>query len=118
MSSLHLRKIWKVSDTLLRRAREALPPPNKKSQIQFDRFDGHFREYLDHNEHELALDMLEEMGQLVPSRGGFWKDLERAARNMELEGRIPFFEEQFATAIRRISPAEQASGGSRGNRRD
>jgi hypothetical protein len=37
---------------------------------------------LSHNELELALDALEHAGCLVATHGGFWRDLDRAAKNM------------------------------------
>jgi len=50
---------------------------------------------LEHNEHELALDTLGDMGELVAPRGGFWKDLIRAAENMALRNRIAYLETKF-----------------------
>lgn len=107
MTSPRLWKTWKVSDALLRRARLALPNPDPSSKQEFDRLDGQFTEMLENNEHELALDMLEEMGLIAQPRGGFWKDLERAAANMELDGRIPRIRSEFDKALARIKEAEQ-----------
>lgn len=101
MTSPRLWKTWKVSESLLRRARTALPYPPSDVKIEFDRLDHALIEYLEHNEHELALDMLEEMGWICLPRGGFWKDLERAALNMGLENRIPAIRSQFEKALDR-----------------
>jgi len=77
-----LFKRWKVSETLLKRAHAALPRPES-------------------DEHELALDTLEELGDLVATRGGFWKDLMRAAENMTLLDRIPKLQKKFDDALAR-----------------
>src|SRR5262249_5139442 len=97
-----LWKRWKISETLLKRAHAALPSPDTKAEGRFRALEKEFLEYLDHNEHELALDMLEEMGDLVTPRGGFWKDLIRAAENMNLLNRIPDFESKFQQALSRL----------------
>lgn len=73
-----------------------------KREEQFRALEKSFVEYLEHNEHELALDMLQEMGELVETRGGFWKDLIRAAENMKLLNRIPYFERKFEEALLRL----------------
>jgi hypothetical protein len=62
-----------VSRTLLERARRALPDGCEQRYVtQLARF----REFLEHNEFELALDTLDEIGRLVSCRGGFWRNLE------------------------------------------
>jgi hypothetical protein len=53
-----------------------------------------YHEFLEHNELELALDILEELGHLISARGGFWRDLERAAENMGLADRLLAFREK------------------------
>jgi len=94
-----LWKRWKISETLLKRAHCALPRPAVKAEEQFRALEKALLEYLEHNEHELALDMLQEMGEVVAPRGGFWKDLVRAAENMGLSNRIPYFESKFQQAL-------------------
>ena len=89
-----LLKRWKTSDTLLKRAYAALPRPPQEG-AHFSALELAFKEYLYHNEHGLALDVLEELGNLTTPRGGFWKDLMRAAENMELLNRIPPLREKF-----------------------
>jgi hypothetical protein len=44
-----------------------------------------FREWLDHNELELALDELEALGDLLRVRGAFWEHLLLAATEMKLD---------------------------------
>jgi hypothetical protein len=95
-----LFKRWKVSETLLRRAHEALPRP-ETDDPKFSALEKEFTEYLQHNEHELALNALEDLGDLVAARGGFWKDLMSAAKNMELVDRIPQFQKKHDEALSR-----------------
>src|ERR1700744_4579826 len=90
-----LWKRWKISETLLKRAHCALPRPAVKTEEQFRALEKALLEYLEHNEHELALDMLQEMGEVVAPRGGFWKDLVRAAENMRLLNHKPYLEKNF-----------------------
>lgn len=101
MATRHLWKVWKVSEALLRRARTYLSAPSTGTKSEFDRLDQAFTDYLENNEHELALDMLEEMGMICLPRGGFWRDMERAALNMELEERVPAFRSEFDNALDR-----------------
>lgn len=102
MANVTQVKRWKISETLLKRAHQVLPRPGKKEEEQFCALEKEFFEYLEHNEHELALDMLQELGELVVPRGGFWKDLIRAAENMDLASRRPYFEKMFREALERL----------------
>lgn len=76
-------------------------PESEKDAEEFHRLDREFVSYIEHNEHELALDMLEEMAEIAPTRGGFWKDLIRAAENMELFARVPRLRQGFDAALSR-----------------
>src|SRR5258706_13328826 len=98
MADAALFKWWKISEALLKRAQRSLPRPTQEQQERFALLEKNFQEHLEHNEHELALDMLEELGELVLPRGGFWKDLIRAAENMGLSERTPYFEKKFNEA--------------------
>lgn len=89
-----LFKRWKISETLLQQADAALPRP-ENADSAFEGLETQFTEYMEHNEHGLALDTLVELGDLVVPRGGFWKDLIRAAENMELSDRIPELQKRF-----------------------
>jgi hypothetical protein len=91
-----LFKQWKISETLLNRAHAALPRSGNESA--FFELEKRFTEYLKHNEYELALNVLEELGDLKAPRGGFWKDLMRAAENMTLFDRIPQLRKKFHDA--------------------
>ena len=90
-------ELWKqhrITTAHLRHARRRLELPKPTPDRVKERL-AWFDEYLHHNELELALDVLEEIGDLVPCRGGYWRDLERAAESMGLEERVPYFREQF-----------------------
>ena len=101
MTDPKLYKTWRVVRALFEHARNALPQPGPDQKAEFDRLLREHHDILDHNELELALDMLEELGNLVPCRGGFWKDLERAADIMKLHHRAAHFREQFSAALDR-----------------
>lgn len=98
--AIALRKRWKVSEALLRSAHHALPREKEKDE-RFRSLEQWFLEYLEHNEHELALDMLQELGELCAPRCGFWKELIRAAENMERQDRVPYLQNQFDEALDR-----------------
>jgi hypothetical protein len=96
MSDAKLVKSWKVTETLLERARHALPAHHGQ---EYATLLTQYREFLEHNELELALDILEELGHLISARGGFWRDLERAAENMGLGDRLPALRKAFSEAL-------------------
>lgn len=95
MPDAKLVKSWKITQTLLKRARRALPV---RQEPEYAALSTRYHEFLEHNELELALDILEELGQLTSARGGFWRDLERAAENMGLTDKLPALRKAFAEA--------------------
>ncbi|WP_145984254.1 hypothetical protein [Bradyrhizobium nitroreducens] len=95
MSDPKLVKSWKITEALLERARRALPVGHER---EYAARLTQYHEFLEHNELELALDVLEELGHLISARGGFWRDLERAAENMGLADRLPAFRKAFSEA--------------------
>src|SRR5690349_14739432 len=99
MADAKLFKSWKISETLLESARHALPAPTESNEQKYAALLGRYREFLEHNELELALDTLEELGHLVRCRGGFWRDLERAAENMGLVERLPTLRKNFTDSL-------------------
>jgi hypothetical protein len=96
MSDANLVKSWKITETLLERARHALPACHEQDYAALLT---QYREFLEHNELELALDILEELGHRISARGGFWRDLERAAENMGLVDRLPALRRAFSEAL-------------------
>lgn len=95
MPDARLIKSWRITETLLERARLALPI---RDEPEYSALLTQYREFMEHNELELALDTLEELGHLASARGGFWRDLERAAKNMGLADRLPAFQKAFSEA--------------------
>jgi hypothetical protein len=98
MSDAELVKRWRITETLLERARRALPGASAHDVQKCAALLARYREFLDDNELELALDILEELGHLISARGGFWCDLERAAENMNLVDRLPALRQAFSDA--------------------
>lgn len=102
-----------ISEALLGRARYALVCDPETLQEEFDRLDRDYAEALQANEHELALNALEDMGLLVYPRGRFWRDMERAALNMQLIERAAFFRSEFhKTRAPKPAPPQDGSIGS------
>ena len=93
MANPELIKGWRITETLLGRARHALP----QSSEDVRRY-AQYEEFLQHNELGLALNVLEELGYLLSAPGGFWRDLERAAENMGLTDRLPALRKAFSDA--------------------
>ena len=98
MTSPELWKRWKVTAAHPEHARGLLPSPSREVTAEFERLLSAYRSYVDHNELELALDLLQELGDLVPCRGGYWRNLERAAESMQLQNRIPYLRQRFEQA--------------------
>ena len=95
-----LIKHWKVSEVLLKQGREKLPEPSEHEKERFKKIDEEFLDYLKHNEHEMALDMLESMSELVEPRGGFWRHMKKTANHMKITNRDDFYDREFDTALR------------------
>lgn len=64
-----------------------------------------YQEYMDQDRPQLleALDVLERLGQSIPCRGGYWRNLERAAEMLNRKRRISYYQEQFRLALLRSS---------------
>ena len=100
MASAKLLKSWKVTETLLERARHALPESIHEVDEEYRRVMAHYSDMLAHNELGLAFEALEEIGHLVKPRGGFWRDvLLRAAENMGLADAIPRLQAKYKEAL-------------------
>ena len=108
-----LSKRWKTTEVLLERAYSALPSPEPKRRAEFEAAIKEFRDYLSHNELELAFDALCAATDLVPAPGRAWRDLERAAETMELKDRLPRLRQKFLERAKVVSRSR--SGGKDGN---
>jgi len=99
MVDLAIKKKWEVTEVLLSRARGHLLPTlgdaGKEQDPRLQQCD----EYLAHNELELAMEVLADIGAEHQCRGGFWRDLERAAKIMELSERSVQFRANFHEAL-------------------
>ena len=95
MRSPELWKRWKVTEAHLEHARGLLPRSTPEVTAEYERLLSDYRSNLEHNELELAMDMLEALGEIIPCPGGFWRNLERAAETMGLLQRIPYFRKRF-----------------------
>ena len=77
--------------TLLLRARYAINiPSGELGQLNAD-----FDKSIEDDEPQRALEALEKLAERVPCRGGFWRDLERAALVMEMKDRAKYFRSRF-----------------------
>ncbi|HEY6925255.1 MAG TPA: hypothetical protein VI653_17400 [Steroidobacteraceae bacterium] len=108
MPDAKLLKSWKITETLLERARCALPVAPAQHQQESAALLAQYQAFLKQNELGLALDILEEIGHLVCACGGFWRDLERAAKNMGLEDKLPRLRKAFSDAL---EPPEWSESG-------
>jgi hypothetical protein len=86
-----LEKKWRITIALLSEARAILCgcPGVGKYIAEYD-------EYLDHNELEIALEMLEEAALEATSKPPteIWIKLDEAAKSMDLEDRCEFYSKQ------------------------
>jgi hypothetical protein len=97
MDSAQIKR-WRATEAVLERARGALPEPSGELREEFDLAISEYQEFLSHNELALAFEALREAAALVPSRGGVWKDLIRAAELMELNDEVPDLQSRFEAA--------------------
>ena len=93
MARAELEKSWAVTVQLLEEARallrrDATPGPDGGTLARY-------QDYLGHNELELALDELADVGVANSPPREFWRKLCRAAENMELKGHVAQFERNF-----------------------
>lgn len=95
----HLWKQWKVCTALLADARRYLVEAAPHLQHEGLSELAQFEEYLQHNELGLALEELAELGKAHPCRGGFWRDLERAAEAMKLPDRAEEYRKAFLSVV-------------------
>jgi hypothetical protein len=92
-----LTKRRRTTRVLLERASEAIPASGI-TQTSVAELRRRALEHVESDELELALDRLEELGELAACRGGFWRDLERAAAMMELDHRAQRLHRRFLSA--------------------
>jgi len=103
MADLKLVKKWKATRWHLEQARQLLPDSVRENGGEIPDYDlgtiTALTEFVDNNELELALDQLESLGELNACRGGFWRNLEEAAKLMELNDRAAKLRLKFVGAL-------------------
>lgn len=89
MIGSNLKKQWKLTIAELESARGYIPL-NELSIESRDHLH-EYNEFLEQNELELALDMLEEIGENISLPEDFWRCVKKAAEIMGLESRYTFY---------------------------
>jgi hypothetical protein len=89
MASDELQALWAQIEADLRRARSFLPPDADSDPVVRE-----YQEFLEHNELELACDMLEQYAEERPMGPAFWLALRDAAAKMSLQERASQYEAQ------------------------
>jgi hypothetical protein len=84
---MELKKLWARIEADLERARKILP-----DECEHDSFIRQYNEFLEHNELELACDMLEAYAENHPVKPDFWRALRDAAAKMQLSDRAKKYE--------------------------
>jgi hypothetical protein len=92
MASSELIELWKRIEADLRRARGTLPPEAAEDPAVRE-----YQDFLDHNELELACDLLEAYAEDHPVSREFWLALRDASVKMELHDRAARYD-TLATA--------------------
>ena len=96
MDRAELERSWATTARYLTAARDQLP------EVPAPGADGAtlsgFEECLHHNEMELALDELEDLGLTNAPSAEFWRHLMRAAENMGLTERVVDFRRKMGAA--------------------
>lgn len=86
MSGDDLQRRWAITRDHLAQARAALPSVDMTARHRSE-----FEEYLDHNELELAMDVLADAAEAGSPTAEFWRALSRAALGMNLQERADLF---------------------------
>jgi hypothetical protein len=102
MVDYKLIKQWRSARSCLEHAQQQLPSPVRENSGEIPEYElatlAAYREFLDYNELELALDQLEGLGELNECPSSSWHNLEKAALVMGLN-------ERAATLHRRLEIA-------------
>ena len=113
MVEVKLIKRRKATRCLLERAQSFLPTNVSENSGDDRAHDlgtlAAFKDFLDHDEFELALDQLQALGELNDCQGGFWRSLERAAQVMGLHSRAATLHRRFEEALESCNYREDAS---------
>lgn len=99
MTDPRLIKKWKAIEIQLTQAAEFLIEPERFNLEQKELRD--YQEYLRANELELAMNELAEIAYEYGAKSGFWRSLQKAAKNMELPDKVEEYERAFHDALSR-----------------
>ena len=91
-----LEKQWKLTIAELESARGYIPPEGLDDELA--KYLHEYNEFLEHNELELALDMLEEIGESMSLPEEFWRSAKKSAEIMGLEKRYTYYLEKIRNA--------------------
>ena len=97
MNGPRLAKKWKAIEVQLEQAAEFLLDPDKFELEQKDLKE--YQEYLGVNELELAMVELAAIAKEHGAKSGFWRRLQKAAINMELQDKVEEYEREFHDAL-------------------
>lgn len=95
--SSKLEKQWALTAAELDAARSLIASQGGIND-EVARYLEQYEEYLEHNELELALDMLEEAGEVLPLPEAFWRRMMKAAEIMGLSDRFDGYREKIGNA--------------------
>jgi len=88
-----LQKQWKVTATLLSAAAAAAEVLDAPGYSEY-------QEYMEHNELELALNVLEDIGSSTSASATYWWNLRKAAQVMGLKSHYASLRKHFRNASR------------------
>ncbi|MEM4987516.1 hypothetical protein V8G57_08975 [Collimonas sp. H4R21] len=92
MSNFELLGQWEITEAWLREASSWIVVNSDSAKNGLN----NFKEYLSHNELELALDELAEVAMNFPQSHRFWDSMCQAAASMKLDERSNAFATQWA----------------------
>ncbi|MEO1582704.1 MAG: hypothetical protein AAFR91_12775 [Pseudomonadota bacterium] len=99
MNDARLTKHWKTIEVQLSQAAEFLDEPDRFSMLEKEL--GEYRDYVDHNEFELAMDELAGIAHEFGCKTGFWRRLKKVAIQMDLDEKAEQYEKLFHDALAR-----------------
>jgi hypothetical protein len=85
MVNINLQRNWKLIEVLLQNALSTIVEQPASDVISCGKLLDEARNFISHNELDLALDSLAEAGRLSFPRAKFWDSLRQAAEIMELD---------------------------------
>jgi len=94
-----IKKHWKVVEVQLNQAAQFLHEPDRFTLVERALED--YRDYVNHNEFELAMDELAGIAQEFGCKSGFWRRLKKVAVQMGLKESAEKYEELFHEALAR-----------------